>query len=71
MAVPFLAASVIYNIALGVINRAMPQLMVIFVGAPALTLGGLVLLAIAAPLLLKLWIDAFNAYLGNPFEGLS
>lgn len=70
MAAPFLAASVIYNIALGVINRAMPQLMVIFVGAPALTLGGLVLLAMASPLLLKLWIDSLNAYLGNPFTGL-
>lgn len=70
MAAPFLAASVIYNIALGVINRAMPQLMVIFVGAPALTLGGLALLAIASPLLLKLWIDSLNAFLGNPFAGL-
>lgn len=71
MAAPFLAASVIYNIALGVINRAMPQLMVIFVGAPALTLGGLALLAMVAPLLLKLWVEGFNAYLGNPFSGLS
>lgn len=70
MAAPFLAASVIYNIALGVINRAMPQLMVVFVGAPALTLGGLVLLAVASPLLLKLWITSLNAYLENPFARL-
>lgn len=70
MAAPFLAASVIYNIALGVINRAMPQLMVVFVGAPALTLGGLVLLAMASPLLLKLWIDTLNTFLDNPFTGL-
>lgn len=69
LASPFLAASVIYNIALGVINRAMPQLMVIFVGAPALTLGGLALLALASPLLLKVWLDSFNAYLTNPFAG--
>lgn len=70
MAAPFLAASVIYNIALGVINRAMPQLMVIFVGAPALTLGGLALLALASPLLLKLWLDSLNGFLTNPFAGL-
>jgi flagellar biosynthetic protein FliR len=70
MAAPFLAASVIYNIALGVINRAMPQLMVVFVGAPALTLGGLALLMLASPLLLKLWLDAFNGFLANPFAGL-
>jgi len=70
MAAPFLAASVIYNIALGVINRAMPQLMVVFIGAPALTLGGLVLLAMTSPLLLKLWVDMLNIYLENPFAGL-
>ncbi|WP_408633702.1 flagellar biosynthetic protein FliR [Pseudorhodobacter aquimaris] len=67
MAAPFLAASVIYNIALGVINRAMPQLMVVLVGAPALTLGGLVLMAVATPLMLSLWMTAFDAYLANPY----
>ncbi|QCO55695.1 flagellar biosynthetic protein FliR [Pseudorhodobacter turbinis] len=67
MAAPFLAASLIYNIALGVINRAMPQLMVVLVGAPALTLGGLVLMAIATPLMLSLWMTALDAYLANPY----
>jgi flagellar biosynthetic protein FliR len=67
LAAPFVAASVIYNIALGVINRAMPQLMVVFVGAPALTLGGLVLLAVATPILLAFWLGSFNAYLAAPF----
>ncbi|WP_415233570.1 flagellar biosynthetic protein FliR [Pseudorhodobacter sp.] len=70
MAAPFIAAALIYNIALGVINRAMPQLMVIFVGAPALTLGGLVLLAVASPLLLRLWLNTLNAYIDNPFAGV-
>jgi flagellar biosynthesis protein FliR len=70
MAAPFLAASVIYNIALGVINRAMPQLMVVFVGAPALTLAGLALLMLASPLLLELWLNSLNAFLANPFAGL-
>ncbi|MEM1004960.1 MAG: flagellar biosynthetic protein FliR, partial [Pseudomonadota bacterium] len=37
LATPFVIASLIYNLALGVINRAMPQLMVAFVGAPAIT----------------------------------
>jgi flagellar biosynthetic protein FliR len=67
MASPFLAASVIYNIALGVINRAMPQMMVVFVGAPALTLGGLVLLAVATPLLMGLWVQALGSYFASPF----
>jgi flagellar biosynthetic protein FliR len=67
LAAPFIAASVIYNIALGVINRAMPQLMVVFVGAPALTLGGLVLLAITTPLLLAVWVQALHAFFDAPF----
>jgi flagellar biosynthetic protein FliR len=67
LAAPFIAASVIYNIALGVINRAMPQLMVVFVGAPALTLGGLVLLTVATPLLLGVWMNALGEFLNAPF----
>ncbi|WP_417242193.1 flagellar biosynthetic protein FliR [Celeribacter sp.] len=65
-AAPFLIASVIYNTALGVINRAMPQLMVAFVGAPAITLGGLILLFLTAPLLLEIWIGHFHRALENP-----
>ncbi|MDN5788068.1 flagellar biosynthetic protein FliR [Pseudorhodobacter sp.] len=68
LAAPFIAASVIYNLALGVINRAMPQLMVVFVGAPALTLGGLVLLALATPLLLDVWMQALSSFIASPFR---
>jgi len=66
MAAPFVIASTIYNLTLGVINRAMPQLMVAFVGAPVITLGGLFLLFISAPLMLSVWVDALNAFLQNP-----
>ncbi len=64
---PFVIAALIYNVALGVINRAMPQLMVAFVGAPALTLGGLALMAIALPLGLAVWAGQLSTFLGNPF----
>jgi len=67
LAAPFVAASLLYNLALGVINRAMPQLMVAFVGAPAITLGALVMLAWTAPLILGLWADAFGWVIANPF----
>ena len=67
LAAPFVIASMIYNLALGAINRAMPQLMVSMVGAPALTLGGLALLAVATPLLLAVWLEAFQSYLADPF----
>ncbi|MEM8699663.1 MAG: flagellar biosynthetic protein FliR, partial [Pseudomonadota bacterium] len=51
---------------LGAINRAMPQLMVAFVGAPAITAGGLALLALAAPLILTLWLDRLDQALAFP-----
>lgn len=65
-AAPFMIASMIYNTALGVINRAMPQLMVAFVGAPAITLGGLALLLVCAPFLLEIWAQKFFEVIGNP-----
>ena len=60
LAAPFVIASVIYNLALGAINRAMPQLMVAFVGAPAITAAGLVLMLLASPLILSLWAQALD-----------
>ncbi len=67
LAAPFVIASLLYNVVLGVINRAMPQLMVSFVGAPAITAGGLALLLISAPALLGLWIVAFQDFMASPF----
>jgi flagellar biosynthesis protein FliR len=70
LAAPFVIASVLYNVALGFINRAMPQLAVSFVGAPALTLGALALLALSAPAMIALWLTLLNAYLSNPMVPL-
>ena len=67
LAAPFTIAAVIYNVALGVINRAMPQLMMSMIGAPVLTLGGLALLALSAPMALAVWIQTLNSYAANPF----
>jgi len=66
LAAPFVIGAVLYNLALGAINRAMPQLMVAFVGAPALTFGGLVLLVLAAPLMIAVWLSAFGEVLADP-----
>lgn len=69
LAAPFVIASLIYNVTLGVINKAMPQLMVAFVGAPAITAGGLVLLMLAAPLILSIWVEAMGIFIMDPFRG--
>jgi flagellar biosynthetic protein FliR len=67
LAMPFVIAGFLYNLALGIINRAMPQLMVAFVGAPALGLGGLLLLALVAPVLLATWLAALGGFFADPF----
>ncbi|QPM91282.1 flagellar biosynthetic protein FliR [Pseudooceanicola algae] len=67
LAAPFIIISLIYNLTLGVINRAMPQLMVAFVGAPVITFGGLALLFLLSQQILTVWADRFFAFLTNPF----
>jgi len=66
LASPFFIGSIIYNAALGIINKAMPQLMVAFVGAPAITGASIFLLAVSAPFLLELWMSTFSQFLANP-----
>lgn len=69
LAAPFVLMSVVYNLTLGVINKAMPQLMVAFVGAPVITLGGLFILFLAAPSMLEVWLDALDRFMVAPFAG--
>lgn len=66
LAAPFVIASVIYNLALGVINRAMPQMPVSLVGAPVITAGALMLMALVVPTMLMVWMQGFDAFLANP-----
>ncbi len=66
LALPFVIMSLLFYIALGAINKAMPQLMVAFVGAPAITWGGLAILLLTAPMILPIWHEAFRGYLFDP-----
>lgn len=63
LSLPFVIASFIYNFCLGAMNRAMPQLLVSLVGAPALVGGGLFFLMLALPLMLRTWRSAVEAAL--------
>lgn len=66
LAAPFTIAALLYNLALGAINRAMPALMVSFIGAPALAGGGIVMLALFLPLILGGWWQVMSGFLANP-----
>lgn len=68
LAAPFVILSVLYNLALGAINKAMPQLMVAFVGAPVITAGGLFVLMLAAPYMLEHWLRTLDLFLANPYQ---
>ncbi|MFW8593763.1 flagellar biosynthetic protein FliR [Cribrihabitans neustonicus] len=70
LAAPFVITAVVYNLALGVINRAMPQLMVAFVGAPVITFGGLFILMVASPVILDVWVRALMSFFADPGGGM-
>lgn len=57
LAWPFVAANLLYNICLGFINKALPSLMVAFVGAPFMVGGGMMFLALTVTALLVVWKD--------------
>ncbi len=68
LAASFSIAALLYNVALGVINRAMPTLMVTFIGAPALTAGGLLMLMLMAPPMLVYWLELLTHFFNAPFK---
>ncbi len=64
LAWPFVAVNLLYNICLGFINKALPQLMVAFVGAPFMVGAGVFLLAVSVVGLLLVWKDRVLQVIG-------
>lgn len=67
LAAPFLILGLVYNIALGAISRAMPQLMVVLIGAPAIVGISIILLMLTAPVMLTHWTSALDNTLADPY----
>ena len=57
LAWPFVAVNLLYNVSLGFINKALPSLMVAFVGAPFMVGAGTMMLALSIAGLLIAWKD--------------
>jgi flagellar biosynthetic protein FliR len=70
LALPFVVAGFLYNLALGAMSRAMPQLLVALVGAPFLVALGLVVLWLGIPELMARWRDAAEPVFATPLGGL-
>ena len=56
LALPFMVLNLTFYLLLGCLNRVMPQLMVTFIGLPAITLAGLSLLTLTIGGLLTVWM---------------
>ena len=64
LAWPFVAVNLLYNICLGFINKALPSLMVAFVGAPFMIGAGMLLLAVSISTVLMVWADRIPQLIG-------
>jgi len=69
LAAPFVVIGFAYNLALGALNRAMPQLLAALVGVPALVWVGMAILALVLPSLLDAWGARLARVLVDPLGG--
>ncbi|MEL6997558.1 MAG: flagellar biosynthetic protein FliR [Pseudomonadota bacterium] len=70
LAAPFVAVGFTYNIALGALNRAMPQLLVAVVGIPGLLWIGMIVLHHVIPSIFDAWDSRLQRVLIDPLGGL-
>ena len=60
LAAPFVLISLIWQVALGLLARLVPQIQVYFVALPGQVLGGLLLLAVLGAPMLRVWLAAVH-----------
>lgn len=62
---PFIVLGFVYNVGLGLINRAMPQFAVFFIGLPISILGGLFILSLTIAAILTGFLEGFGGWLAR------
>lgn len=65
LAAPIMVFSLVFNIATGLIGRAMPQFQVFFVATPLQLLLGLSLFALSLGVIGMVWIDRYRGLIGH------
>jgi flagellar biosynthetic protein FliR len=60
LASPFLAYGLIFNLAIGMVNKLAPQIPVYFISIPFILTGGLILLYFGSNTFFTLFIDGFE-----------
>jgi flagellar biosynthetic protein FliR len=65
LAAPVIVFSLIFNIAAGLVGRAMPQFQIFFVATPLTVLLGLSVFALGLGVFGLVWVDRFRDFLGQ------
>ena len=60
LASPFVLLSLLWQLALGMLSRLVPQIQVYFLALPGQVLGGLLLLALLGPAIVHAWLGALS-----------
>lgn len=66
LALPFVVAGFLYNLALGAMSRAMPQLLVSLVGAPFVAGLGFAVLWLSTPSIMGFWGETMSRVFADP-----
>lgn len=64
VAAPFFVMGILANLGMGLAARMMPTLPVFFVAAPIVIFAGILMLAVAAPMMLRTFAEQFGEWLG-------
>lgn len=62
---PFLLYGLIFNVAIGFVNKLAPQIPVFFISAPYLIMGGMILFYFGVAAMLRLFVDGFIPVFGG------
>ena len=62
IAMPIIAAGLIFRVGLGVLSRLIPQIQVFFVALPLQIMGGLVVIALGLSTGMLIWLDSLERY---------
>lgn len=62
IAMPVIAAGLIFRVGLGVLSRLIPQIQVFFVALPLQIMGGLVVFALGISTGMLIWLDSIERY---------
>lgn len=62
IAMPVIAAGLIFRVGLGVLSRLIPQIQVFFIALPLQVMGGLVVFALGLSAGMLIWLDSVESY---------